>query len=71
MDKFELIYGKQDKRAIDANLKPCPFCKGKAKLSGMFPSGQYYIECEECRAGLWEDRKDKAIGHWNLRDGKN
>lgn len=72
MNKFELIYKKQDKRKIDINhLKPCPFCNGKAELSGMFPSGQYYIECSECRASIWEDRKDKVIGHWNMRNGQD
>ncbi len=69
--KFELIYGTQDKTKIIANLKPCPFCNGTAELSGMFPSGQYFIQCSECRVSLWDDRQDKAIGHWNIRNGKN
>ncbi len=68
MNKFELIYGKQEHRKIEIDyLKPCPFCNGEAELSGMYPSGQYYIQCLECRVHLWEDRKDKAIGHWNKR----
>ncbi len=72
MDKFELIYGKQEYRKIEiSHLKPCPFCNGKAELSGMFPSGQFYIQCLGCRVSLWEDRRDKAIGHWNMRDGKD
>lgn len=70
MDKFEHIYGKQEKSTINANLKPCPFCNGKAEMSGMFPSGQYYVQCSECRASIWDDREDKVIGHWNRRDGE-
>lgn len=71
MDKFELIYGKSEKRQLDVYLKPCPFCNGKAELSGMFPQGQYYVQCMECRVSLWHDRKDKAISNWNMRNGKN
>lgn len=72
MDKVELIYGKQEKRKIECNhLKPCPFCNGEAVLSGLYPLGQYYIQCLECRVSLWDDREDKAVGHWNMRGGES
>lgn len=48
-------------------LLPCPFCGSDAELSGMFPHGQYYIQCTGCRVSLWYDRVDKAIGMWNTR----
>lgn len=67
MDKFEHIYGKSEKRTIDKDLLPCPFCGSKATLSGMFPQGQYYISCTGCRVSLWQDRTDKAISNWNTR----
>lgn len=71
MDKFDLIYKNGEKRHIDAELLPCPFCGSQAELSGRFPQGQYYISCLECRASLWHDRKDKAIGAWNKRINTN
>ncbi len=67
MHKFDMHHPNNVKRSIDVNLLPCPFCGAKAELSGCFPNGQYYIACTGCRASLWYDRKDKAIGAWNSR----
>ncbi len=67
--KFESIYGQQEHRIIlpVTELKPCPLCGQLAMLSGMFPSGQYYIQCSQCRCSIWEDREDKAVALWNMR----
>ncbi len=67
MNKFDLAHSNNEKRPMEADLLPCPFCGCKAELSGCFPNGQYYIACSGCRVSLWYDRKDKAIGMWNKR----
>ncbi len=69
MDKFDVIYKNSETIEMQQpdNLLPCPFCGGEAHMSGKFPHGQYYITCTGCRVSLWDDRQDKAIGHWNKR----
>ena len=60
-------------------LKPCPFCGGKAerketyKITGsgrLMP--QYYIKCGNGRCGLYvatcnRDTKEEAVEIWNRR----
>lgn len=66
-DKFDLVHPNTEKKPLAANLLPCPFCGGKAELSGRFPSGQYYVGCTGCRVSLWYDREDKSVDAWNTR----
>ena len=51
-----------------SELKPCPFCGGRAKL--IVVNNQYQVMCDgyACLAkqGWWE-RKDYAINAWNRR----
>lgn len=51
------------------DLKPCPFCGGKAKVLGTkYEDGEYYIVCEKCRVrmGSYSNPED-AIADWNRR----
>lgn len=66
-----------------AELKPCPFCGGEAKMKFGNPSQQkqnqksVFIQCKTCKAKTetirqmpyeaWEDCKETAINSWNRR----
>ena len=62
-------------------LKPCPFCGGKARITYVMNEDTWYIECDKCNA-LMGDRhntivaskgrtnfktKDDCIKAWNGR----
>ena len=54
----------------ETNLKPCPFCAGKADL-GITGDGLHYVFCDWC--GLQapgQYRADQAIDSWNQRNGE-
>lgn len=54
----------------ETELKPCPFCAGKADL-GMNADGLHYVFCDRC--GLEAPgryRQDQAIDCWNQRHGQ-
>lgn len=59
-------------------LKPCPFCGGKAFSYFIEPhthslinipdhKGSGYVECGCCSAGVAEDTEEKAKELWNRR----
>ena len=57
-------------------LKPCPFCGSKAKITSLTDeNGEYYaVVCknDDCRCGenyLWSETEDKqtAVEAWNRR----
>jgi Lar family restriction alleviation protein len=50
-------------------LKPCPFCGGKAEMKGVVVA---YVKCSNCKAetGCYE-KEDEAAGAWNRRVGGN
>ena len=58
-------------------LKPCPFCGGKAKLYSQKVAGGYdysYVFCESCKIGTKKYEvspeycaNDKATEAWNRR----
>ena len=51
-------------------LKPCPFCGGRATLEG---NDYFWVECTSCDAMTrGSEDKQKAIEAWNRRaeDGK-
>jgi hypothetical protein len=62
-------------RDICSRLRPCPFCGAKPGspetvwvcLRGI---GHMAVYCQVCRFALIDDREEKIIGNWNLRDGK-
>ena len=55
-------------------LKPCPFCGGKAEIKDG-GDGCHKIECEnDCIAGnnhLWRKNLDFLIEAWNTRVGEH
>ena len=54
-------------------LKPCPFCGGKAKHCINY-LGQGFVECEDCEAIFWGNTDGKlknSIDAWNRRDGED
>src|SRR6202789_2967643 len=49
-------------------LKPCPFCGGKAYLRGGECSQELYsIHCIECQCEMQDIDKSQAISLWNNR----
>lgn len=61
-------------------LKPCPFCEGKAQILGnawqIILKSRAQIKCRRCGArtmeyvGLdWDDTLNLAIAAWNRRAG--
>ena len=49
-------------------LKPCPFCGGKAKLKTYGDRDVFWAECPKCYVKMpmvWE--QEKAIRAWNTR----
>ena len=53
-----------------SELKPCPFCGGKARLD--IDLEWYYVYCTKCQAQVEGDWRAEAIKMWNRRveDGK-
>lgn len=53
-------------------LKPCPFCGGKVRVTKGF-CGVLFFKCTKCRAVVSFDNDtcnlhtEKAINHWNRR----
>ena len=55
------------KRSETTDLRPCPFCGGKATY-WRESIGMCYIRCTECSAtGPFDKNKDVAIADWNRR----
>ena len=56
-------------------LKPCPFCGGKAKGPYYYDPfdgyqgdcGTYIVDCSKCSVQIIERTKEKAIEVWNRR----
>ena len=57
-------------RKMMAELKPCPFCGGEARLGMDFD--WHFVYCIECQAQIERDYEKEAIDAWNRRaeDGK-
>ncbi len=51
-----------------SNLKPCPFCGGKATQPRM-NKGQATILCTECDAALSAPSCERVVEIWNTRVG--
>ena len=65
----------QSKRGIgellmnkDAELKPCPFCGGKARLMTYDTYGSHYVKCDNVSCGIvtWiHTTGEEAVEAWN------
>jgi Lar family restriction alleviation protein len=68
---------------VDNELKPCPFCGGKAVIMHVEPHthilatfipdciGSHFIECTGCTCALSSDNdREEAIAAWNKRSGE-
>ena len=57
----------QDAEAMSEELRPCPFCGGKAVYRG---TGQVYVRCLACGArsrGTVERYRSNLAALWNMR----
>jgi len=55
-----------------SELKPCPFCGGKAETTRCW-TGHYQVWCTQCAAvqmGSFYDSEAEAIEAWNKRAGE-
>lgn len=57
---------------MNAELKPCPFCGGKAVIDSEYTTffvggSQYRVYCSMCHAmhTVWQPSEDLAIAAWN------
>lgn len=57
-----------DTQNID--LKPCPFCGGKARMSAWVKVGEYSAYCTKCgaTAGDYRATEAEAVEAWNRRE---
>ena len=51
------------------NLKRCPFCGGKAKLTDLTKAPESWVECTECgaRTRFFSNSEEDAVSAWNAR----
>ena len=49
-------------------LKPCPFCGGKAEMLN-YSSNEWLVECTKCQGMVekWCKTEEEAIINWNRR----
>lgn len=64
-------------KAIEKNLKSCPFCGGKAKIEHIDDSHLCYAICTKCHAtaqGFFDypgsNGEEKSVHAWNRRAGE-
>ena len=58
------------KEANTPDLKPCPFCGGKAELFNSY-DGYHCVQCTVCYCSTLNFRKEQtAINFWNRRSGE-
>jgi len=51
-----------------SELKPCPFCGGKAYLANPEPNALWRVICtNDCREGEYVSNRTAAIALWNTR----
>lgn len=50
-------------------LKPCPFCGGKAVVRALTISRSFVVFCEDCPIGFLVpyDSEEEAVDAWNTR----
>lgn len=53
----------------EIKLKCCPFCGGKAKLTGLKQAPESWVECTECgaRTRFFSNSEEAAVSAWNAR----
>jgi len=50
---------------ILSELKPCPFCGGKAIV--FHCAGMCYVKCVPCQVEILRNTRDEAVNDWNRR----
>ena len=59
---------------METELKPCPFCGGKAEFIDEYFEEPMSIKCTECYAEMCDESsditKENLIEQWNRRDGE-
>lgn len=61
----------QDSQTITADLKPCPFCGGEAKLtaSSIKDDGRFALQLVECQTCCAENSA-RYDGHWRVPESE-
>lgn len=58
--------GKSEEEKAMSELKPCPFCGGKAECFTV--NSASWVYCTDCRCETWVcDTPEEAIAAWNRR----
>lgn len=52
-----------------SELKPCPFCGGRAKLT-VWTASATTVGCADCGAHFDTRTKAEAVAAWNARAGR-
>lgn len=52
----------------EVELKPCPFCCGKAEMLN-YSDNEWLVHCTVCDGMVerWRETEDEAIEQWNRR----
>lgn len=67
----EFVYNILDTRIKDDELRPCPFCNGKAEIQAYGKT--FYVCCSKCGAQIWNNKattEELARLQWNIRLGR-
>ncbi len=73
-DIEKLVPIKEEEKMSDKiELKPCPFCGGKAKMvvyTNYNDYNDYVVNCTKCGASvpIWHETEKEAAQWWNRRD---
>lgn len=52
----------------ETNLLPCPFCGGRDLSEPAKHGSHYQLKCHTCQVVISDDRQDKVVSKWNMRN---